>query len=146
MTASSEKSFHEYSLRVEFEDCDMMGIVYHPNYFNYFERARSRAIAERGIAFRDWMKDGIGLAIAKLECSFNRPARLYDDLYIYTTWEKPSSKVIKLKQYIAFEKILDGDFEKNPKVGTNADILLVCVSLQDGKSVAIPEKYRSKLT
>jgi acyl-CoA thioester hydrolase len=56
-----------------------MGVVYHAHYLDYFEAARTEALRELGIAYRDVEASGIVLPVIDLDVQYKRPAR-YDDL------------------------------------------------------------------
>lgn len=69
-------------VRVYFEDTDAMGIIYHSNYLDYFERGRSEAI---GLAELLRLKDtGHGFVVYEAKMRFRAPARLGDDVEIRT--------------------------------------------------------------
>ena len=71
---------HRFSVRVYYEDTDLAGIVYYANYLRFIERARTewaRALGIDQTALRD--RDGIVLAVRRLEADYLAPAR-FDDL------------------------------------------------------------------
>ena len=72
---------HEYvhRHRVRYRECDPMGVVYHTHYLDYFEAARTEALRDLGIAYRDVEDDGIIMPVIDLSLQYKRPAR-YDDL------------------------------------------------------------------
>jgi len=74
---------HHFAVRVQFEDTDVTGVVHHPTYLNYMERARSDALRLLKIDHRAVMEGGLGyFAIAALKVRYLRPARLDDVLTI----------------------------------------------------------------
>jgi acyl-CoA thioester hydrolase len=66
-------------LRVRYAETDQMGVVYHSNYFPYFETARAESIRELGFTYADMEKMGIIMPVIEVQCRYLRPA-LYDDL------------------------------------------------------------------
>lgn len=74
----------ETQLRVRYAETDQMGVVYHSNYFAYFEVARAEAIRELGFTYADMEKDGIIMPVVDVHCRYLRPAR-YDDLLTIKT-------------------------------------------------------------
>ena len=70
---------HVYPIRVYYEDTDAGGIVYHSNYLNFAERARTEMLRLAGINQSE-MADRYGMAFAVRDCTveFRRPARLDD--------------------------------------------------------------------
>ncbi len=49
----------EARLRVIYGDTDQMGVVYHANYFRYFEFSRIEFFRSHGRNYRDLERDGI---------------------------------------------------------------------------------------
>ena len=74
-------------IRVYYKDTDMGGIVYHANYLNFCEMARSEMFFKEG---KSPMINGCHFAIKKINADFMSPAYLGDLLQITT-------KVTKLK-------------------------------------------------
>ncbi len=68
-------------IRVYYEDTDTGGVVYHSNYLNFCERARSDAFFEKGMT--PVLEDGHFVA-RKLEADFITSAKLGDILEIKT--------------------------------------------------------------
>jgi acyl-CoA thioester hydrolase len=61
-----------------------MRVVYHANYLNWFEIARTELIRELGMPYREIEPRGLLLPVVDAELKFIQPAR-YDDLVcIYT--------------------------------------------------------------
>jgi len=56
-----------------------MGVVYHSNFFQYFEVARAESIRQLGFTYADMEKLGIIMPVIEVQCRYLRPA-LYDDL------------------------------------------------------------------
>lgn len=75
---------HETSGRVAFYDLDPMQIVWHGNYFNYFENARQALFASRGIDFNEYFQRTQCLfPIIRTSTKHVHPLR-YNDLYVCT--------------------------------------------------------------
>ena len=53
---------HRFPIRVYYEDTDAGGIVYHSNYLNFAERARTELVREMGISQRALLEEGGGTA------------------------------------------------------------------------------------
>ena len=69
----------ETKIRVRYAETDQMGVVYHSNYFQYFEVARAESIRQLGFSYADMEKAGIVMPVVEVTCKYLRPA-LYDDL------------------------------------------------------------------
>ncbi len=74
----------ETQIRVRYAETDQMGVVYHSNYFPYFEAARAEAIREIGMTYADMEKAGIIMPVVDVHCRYLRPAR-YDDMLTIKT-------------------------------------------------------------
>lgn len=66
-------------IRVRYAETDQMGVVYHSNFFPYFESARAESIRELGFTYADMEKMGVIMPVVDVHCRYLRPAR-YDDL------------------------------------------------------------------
>ena len=66
-------------VRVRFCDTDMMGVVHHSNYINYFELARIEYLRRRGMNYVSWVKMGLHLPVIAAEAKYRTPSYL-DDL------------------------------------------------------------------
>ncbi|MBK6935923.1 MAG: acyl-CoA thioesterase [Chitinophagaceae bacterium] len=75
----------ETKVRVRYAETDQMGVVYHANYFLYFETARAESIRELGFTYADMEKSGIIMPVVDVHCKYMRPARYDDLLTIITT-------------------------------------------------------------
>ena len=84
-------------IRVYYEDTDTGGIVYHSNYINFCERARSEAFFSRGLS-PDLGTSGF--VAKKLEANFIKPAKLGDMLEVKTLLVQMKSASFVLKQII----------------------------------------------
>lgn len=77
----------EMQVRVRYAETDQMGVVYHSNFFPYFESARAESIRELGFTYADMEKMGIIMPVVDVHCRYLRPAR-YDDLLTIKTMLK----------------------------------------------------------
>ena len=60
---------HHFSVQIYYEDTDHSGVVYHPNFLKYFERAREHVIGSDVLA-QLWNEQDIGFAVyrADMKC------------------------------------------------------------------------------
>lgn len=70
--------------RVRFSETDQMGVVWHGNYFSWFEMGRIEHLRARGVSYREIEERGTVFAVVHAECDFKKPAH-YDDLLTLTT-------------------------------------------------------------
>lgn len=102
-----DKRIHTAKVRVEFEDCDAMGVVYHPNFFRYIERSRVDYLRIHKIPYGSMLGLGAGLVIAEIHAHYWRPARFEDELFVYTRQIDLSEKRMVLEQFMTRDP-LDG--------------------------------------
>ncbi len=60
--------FH-HPVQIYYEDTDHSGVVYHPNFLKYFERAREHVIDSDKLA-KLWAEKGLGFAVYKANLTF----------------------------------------------------------------------------
>ena len=84
-------------IRVYYEDTDMGGVVYHSNYLNFCERARSEAFYEKGMTP---VLEGGHFVARKVIGNFFLSAKLGDVLEIKTELLKMKAASFILKQYV----------------------------------------------
>jgi YbgC/YbaW family acyl-CoA thioester hydrolase len=58
-----------FSVQIYYEDTDHSGVVYHPNFLKYFERAREHVLGSDILA-RLWNEDGLGFAVYRVDVKF----------------------------------------------------------------------------
>ena len=74
-------------VRVRYAETDQMGVVYHSNFFPYFESARAESIRQLGLTYADMEKMGVIMPVVDVHCRYLRPAK-YDDLLTVRTMLK----------------------------------------------------------
>lgn len=119
-----------FSIRVYYEDTDAGGVVYHSNYLNFFERARTEMLRDLGVEQTTLrVKHGVIFAVKNIACDFIRPAKFDDLLRINTT-----IKQIK-KASLIFEQIL----KRDETTLCTASCKIVCLNADLFSPTAIPE-------
>jgi acyl-CoA thioester hydrolase len=92
MTDTPSRPPQAVNVRVRYAETDKMGVVYHANYFIWFEMGRCELIRAVGKSYRDLEADGIALPVIEAHCEFKSPAR-YDDELQVKTWGELLSPV-----------------------------------------------------
>lgn len=130
---------HVHQIRVYWEDTDAGGIVYHANYLNFAERARTEMVRAMGLRQSDLAEAGKGFAFAvrRAEVDFLKSAKLDDLLQVETAVTAVGGASMELSQTI--RRLDDG-----------ADlaclhIKLAFISLDDGRPARIPGWMKDKL-
>jgi len=87
----------QYRIRMCFQDVDGEGIVYHSNYLNYAERARTEWLNQFGLQNQEIMDLGVAMVLRHIEMDFIRPAKLDDilDIDVRVTESKNASTMIE---------------------------------------------------
>ncbi len=119
-------------IRVYYEDTDAGGIVYHSNYLNFCERARSELFFKRGLS--PILEHGHFVA-KKIEADYISSAKLGDDLYVKT-------ELIDMKA-ASFE-LLQTVFRDGKKI-FELKILLVYITFE-GRPQKITQEVRDLLS
>jgi len=123
-------------VRVYFQDTDAGGVVYHASYVNFMERARTEWLRTHGYSNAGLMKEfGVVFVVRSLKLDYLKPA-LLDDLLSVTA----QIKEIGRSRLNLLQSVLRGD-----ELLTEAEVHLVCVSLQGFKPVSVPEVLRQRL-
>ena len=92
---------HFYKLRVQYEDTDAGGIVYHAQYLAFAERARSAWLRCLDIDQSAMLADnGLGFVVRRIEVDFHLPAGLGDILDVETGLLRLGGVSLKLQQKI----------------------------------------------
>ncbi|MGD9046873.1 MAG: thioesterase family protein [Anaerolineae bacterium] len=77
----------ETRLRVRYAETDAMGVVYHANYFIWFEAGRGECFRVCGQDYVKWEEQGYFLPVSEAHARYHAPAR-YGDLVVVHTWLK----------------------------------------------------------
>src|SRR5215212_10434812 len=90
---------HRFALTVFFEDTDAYGIVYYANYLKYMERARSDMIRAVGVdQAAELRASGSAYAVVEVDIRYRRPARLGDDLVVFSTVDAVHAASVHIQQ------------------------------------------------
>ena len=84
-------------ITVYYEDTDVGGVVYHSNYLNFCERARSEAFFQKGMTP---VLDTGHFVARKLEADYFLSAKLGDTLHVETKLLEMRAASFKLEQII----------------------------------------------
>lgn len=116
-------------LRVYYEDTDSGGIVYHSNYLNFCERARSELFFAQNMT--PVTSDGDGFVVHSITAKFLSSAKLGDILNVTTDLLKMKNTSISMRQEIFLED----------KKLFSMEALVVFV--KNGKPSKIPEEFKN---
>lgn len=121
---------HVYRHRVRYRECDPMGIVYHTHYLDYFEAARTEALRELGLAYRELESAGVIMPVVEAQLRYRRPAHYDDVLEIETTISEPPG----IRINIAYEVRR----ERSPEVLVTGNVTLCFVDAARNRPISAP--------
>ena len=75
---------NEHSFRVRYAETDRMGIVYHSNYYVWFDIGRTEFIRSIGLNYSELEENGLLLPVLETHCIYKKAAR-YDDVVTVKT-------------------------------------------------------------
>jgi acyl-CoA thioester hydrolase len=95
-----------YIVRARFCDTDLMGIVHHAKYFEYFEAARVEYMHRRGVSYLEWTKRGIHLPVVEASIRYKRSVKFDERIAVEATLAELGRATVKFTY-----RILRGDAE-----------------------------------
>lgn len=105
MTHQLQTQF-KWPLRIYYEDTDAGGVVYHANYLNFMERARTEWLRALGFEQTELRQTlGIIIVVHSISLAFKRPAYFNDLLLIECKVVKIGHTSIALEQTIMKKEI-----------------------------------------
>ena len=119
-----------YQIRVFYEDTDAGGNVYHANYLNFCERARTEWLRKLAIKQSFFLEQNSGFVVRKVEMDNIAPAKLDDLLTVTSTMSEMKRASLRFTQIVANEQNL---------ILCKVDVMVAYVNLLRGKPCAIPQ-------
>jgi acyl-CoA thioester hydrolase len=93
-------------IRVRYAETDQMGVVYHSNYFVWFEVGRVELLRVMGFTYREMeAEDGCFIAVVDARCRFRAPARYDEEIVIRTRLKNVRESLI----HFTYEAVRDCD-------------------------------------
>ncbi len=125
----------DWSVRVYYEDTDSGGVVYHSNYLNFMERARTEWLRHLGLE-QPQLKSELGIifVVHSMTIGFKSPAYFNDLLEIKSQCIKMGHGSMEFQQTIT----------RNNQVLLVATVKLACVDSTSFKPVGIPAVIKQK--
>lgn len=127
----------ETQVRVRYAETDQMGVVYHSNYFPYFESARAESIRQLGFTYADMEKMGVIMPVVDVHCRYLRPAK-YDNLLTIKT----TLKELPVHHKIEFHHEV---FNEEGELLVIGKIILYFMEAKGMKRTTMPEQLLNKL-
>lgn len=74
---------HDTMIRTRYGETDQMGIIYHPNYYIYFEMGRTEFLRDTiGMSYKEMEELGVMLPLTETHCKYRIPAKYDDELIV----------------------------------------------------------------
>ena len=124
-----------FQIKVYYEDTDATGRVYHSNYLNYLERARTEYIYSFGHNHNDlFNKYDLYFVVKKIDINFKSSAKFEDILDI-------KSKILEKTKY---KIIFNQKIFRDQAILIDAEVIIVSIN-SSGKLIEIPNELINKL-
>jgi len=121
-----------FKIRMCFQDVDGEGIVYHSNYLNYAERARTEWLVNLGLQNREIMDWGVAMVLRHIEIDYLSPAKLDDILEI-------DVQILEMKNA---STIIGQTMTVNGAIKVKLKIQLAYVDTKTLRPTRIPERLK----
>ena len=131
-----------WPIRVYYEDTDSGGVVYHSNYLNFMERARTEWLRHLGFE-QTFLKDTLNVifVVHSMQIAFKKPAKFNDMLTITSESHKVGRSSLQFLQKISVNQPVLG--QRNVLV--EAEVKLACVNALTFKPIGIPQQIKSAI-
>ncbi len=127
----------DWPVQVYYEDTDAGGVVYHSQYLNFLERARTEFLRSMGLMQKTLIDDlGILFVVRDIQIRFKKPAKLDDALHVNTHLIKVGRSLLEFEQNI---------YRGNEHL-IAAKVDVVCIGADSFKPVSMPGKIMGLLT
>lgn len=126
---------HHYPLKVQYEDTDLAGIVYHAQYLAFAERGRSAMLRCAGIDQNAMRDDGMVFAIRRITIDYRAPSQLGEALAVQTRLKALRGALMVLDQAVL------GD-DQTPRASLEVEVAVLAL---DRGPVRLPEPIRDRI-
>lgn len=120
--------------RVRYRECDPMGVVYHAHVVDWFEAARTEALREAGLPYRELEASGVIMPVVDLSVKYHASV-FYDDL-VEVEASFPS---VGVRLPVDYAVRRAGE----EKVLISGRVTLCFVDRERGRPVAPPDRVRA---
>ncbi len=130
----SVEAIFQWPVRVYYEDTDAGGVVYHSQYLNYMERARTEWLRSHGIEL-DWMAEHekVLFVVNRIQVDYRRAARFNDALTVTLAMSR------RRRVGISFEQTILRPSDESLLI--QAQVEVACVQIDSFRPTAIPESF-----
>lgn len=132
---SKQHKLFALPIRVYFQDTDAGGVMYHANYVNFMERARTEWLRSYGYSNAGLMTElGVMFVVRSLKLDYLKPAKLDELLTVTAQVKEIGRSRLNLVQTVLRDGVLL----------TEGEVHLVCVAADSFKPVSVPDVLRKQ--
>lgn len=125
-----------FPVRVYYEDTDAGGVVYHSQYLNFMERARTEWLRDLGFAQAALkQEEQVLFVVHSMQIQFKKPARLDDDLKVVSQLMDMGRGSFSCRQQILRDDV----------ILLEAQVKVACVDADSFKPTGIPARIKIAL-
>jgi acyl-CoA thioester hydrolase len=125
---------YDATVRVRYAETDQMGVVYHANYFIWFEVGRVELMRALGIEYKRMeIDDDCHIVVVDVRCRYHASARYDEVLRVRTRIAESRNRSIRF----SYQILRDSDQEL---LAVGETLHVICGS--NGRPKLLPEKYR----
>jgi acyl-CoA thioester hydrolase len=136
MRVTDFSDYQKITVRVRYADTDRMGVVYHANYFVYFESGRTELIRRLWKSYARIEEEGFILPIVEAGCQYHRGAEYDDQLIVCTCLAGYGGARVR------FDYTIFRSFDPDPLV---TGFTVHCFTDLQGKPRRIPKELQAIL-
>jgi acyl-CoA thioester hydrolase len=126
-----------YPLRSRYGETDKMGVVYHGNFLDYFEVARTELIRSYGITYKHMEDEGIMLPVIDAALAFKIPVQYDEPVQVKVMiFDQPGIRLI------TYYKVVSGITKKECVHGK---VTLCFMSAETRRPIRAPEYFIEKM-
>ena len=93
-----EQGYAEAQVRVRYAETDQIGVVYHANYFIWFEVGRVEFIRQMGLDYKTMeQEEGALIAVVEASARYKAPARYDDELLVRTSLAGVRGPIVRFR-------------------------------------------------
>lgn len=123
-------------IRVYYEDTDTGGVVYHSNYLNFMERARTEWLRSLGFEQDELRRvHGVIFAVSAVSIDFQRPARFNELLAVTVEVRRRGAASLQIAQEV----------RRGEEVLAGAEVRIACIDAERFVPVAIPAHIAARV-
>ncbi len=136
MTRNREDREFSWPQRVYYQHTDAGGVVYHGNYLDFMECARTELLQSLGLDLGHLARrERLLFMVHSAQIAYHKPARLNDTLSV-------TARVARIgRARLVFEQSV----RRGEETLATAELTLACVDARTQKPVGVPDTIRRKL-